>query len=299
MIKMRSILSLFFCFFSFALLAQDYIDLARFHYSNTPQNNFDSIEGNTNIEDFGLDVTLPIQLNENNAFLTGFNIDQTTTKLSPLDNYTTFSTLNLKIGFNKKYASKWSGTYMFLPKISSDFKNLGSKDFQFGGLVLMKYQKKENLKYNVGLYYNGELFGPFVVPLFGLYYKSENGKFEANLTLPIWADVNYKLNKFTKVGANFAAFVRSYHLSENAAYVVKKSNDVFGYLQFNLTKSMLLQTKTGYTIGRSYKVYNDNEKADFGFSAFRFGDERTVLNPTFKDGLVFKMRLIYRFHIDK
>ena len=43
----------------------------------------------------------------------------------------------------------------------------------------------------------------------------------------------------------------------------KKSNDILGYLQFNLTKSVLLQTKTGYTIGRSYKVYDDNDKTDF------------------------------------
>lgn len=291
--------SISFYLLSFVSFGQDYVDLARFHYSNTPQNNFDSIGGSTNVEDFGLDVTLPIQINDSNAFLTGFNIDQIKTKFHPTDNFRTVSSVNLKIGFNKKHSSKWSGTYMFLPKLSSDFKNLGSKDFQFGALALMKYHKKENLKYNIGIYYNGELFGPFIVPLLGIYYKSENGKFEANLTLPIWTDINYKVNNFMKIGANFAAFVRSYHLSENAAYIVKKSNDIFGYLQFNLAKSVLLQTKTGYTIGRSYKVYADNDKADLGLSAFRFGDDRTVLNPTFKDGLVFKIRLIYRFHIEK
>lgn len=290
-------LFLLLCLLSFLSSGQDYVDLIRFHYSNTSQNNFDSIAGSTNVEDFGLDVTLPIQLNDSNAILTGLNIDQIKTQFYPLDNFSTVSSVNIKIGYNKKYGKKWSGTYMLLPKIASDFKKITSKDFQFGALILMKYSKKENLKYNIGAYYNGELFGPFLVPLLGIYYKSKNEKFEANLTLPIWADVNYKLNKFMKVGANFAAFVRSYHLSENAAYVVKKSNDLFGYLQFNLIKSVLLQTKTGYTIGRSYKVYDDNDRADFGFSAFRFGDGRTVLNPTFKDGINFKVRLIYRFHI--
>lgn len=292
-------LSLFLSLFSCFSFGQDYVDLARFHYADTPQNDFDSIGGNTNVQDFGLDVTLPIKLNEGNVILTGFNIDQITTKLHPTTNPTTVSTVNLKVGFNKKHSDKWSGTYMFLPKISSDFKNLSSKDYQFGALALMKYNKKENLKYNIGLYYNGELFGPFLVPLLGLYYRSENEKFEANLTLPIWADVNYKLSNFIKIGANFSAFVRSYHLGENNAYVVKKSNDVFGYLQFNLTKSILLQTKTGYSIGRSYKVYNDGDETNLAVSAFRFGDDRTVLNPTFKDGLIFKVRLIYRFHIEK
>lgn len=292
-------LSLFFSLLTFNSFSQNYVDVARFHYADTPQNDFDSIGGTTNVKDFGLDVTLPIVINESNTFLTGFNIDQITTKLHPTSNTVTISTVNLKIGYNKKHSDKWSGTYMFLPKISSDFKKITSKDYQFGGLVLMKYNKKANLKYNIGLYYNSELFGPFLVPLLGLYYKSDNDKFEANLTLPIWADINYKLNNFMKVGANFSAFVRSYHLGENNAYVVKKSNDLFGYLQFNLTKSLLLQTKTGYTIGRSFKVYNDDDKADLGVSAFRFGDDRTELNPTFKDGLIFKARLIYRFHIEK
>ncbi|MGB0887576.1 MAG: DUF6268 family outer membrane beta-barrel protein [Vicingaceae bacterium] len=293
------LLSCFLSLISFVSFGQDYADLARFHYSNTPQNNFDSIGGNTNVEDFGLDVTLPILLPSKNLILTGFNIDQIKTKLHPTNNYSTLSTINLKVGFNKKHSDKWSGTYMLLPKLSSDFKNLESKDFQLGGLVLMKYNKKENLKYNIGLYYNRELFGSFFAPLFGLYYKSENEKLEINLTLPIWADVNYKLTNFMKVGANLSVGVRSYHLSESAAYVVKKSNDVFGYLQFNLTKSVLLQTKTGYAFGRSFKVYDDEDKTDFGLSGFRFGDERTVINPTFKDGLLFKIRLIYRFHIEK
>ena len=278
--------------------AQTYVDLARFHYSTTPHNDFDSIAGNTTLQDFGVDITLPIKLNDSNAILTGLNLDQIKTKFHPLYDFQTVSTVNLKIGYNKKHSKKWRGTYLFLPKISSDIKNITSKDFQLGALILMKYNKKENLKYNVGLYYNNELFGPFLVPLLGLYYKSKNDKFEANLTLPIWADVNYKLSKWVKFGANFSAFVRSYHLSENNAYVVKKSNEVFGYLQFNLTKSVLVQMKTGHSIGRSYKIYNDNDKVDMGISAFRIGDERTVLNPTFKDGVIFRVRLIYRFNIE-
>src|SRR5690606_13764505 len=100
------------------------------------------------------------------------------------------------------------------------------------------------------------------------------------------------------IGSNFNAGVRSYNLSENNAYVVKKTNEIFGYLQFNINKSILIQTKAGYTIGRSYRTYNTNDKTDVGISAFRFGDNRTVLNPDFNDGAIFRVRLLYRFHID-
>jgi hypothetical protein len=296
---MKTIVTLCFVFFlSNFCFAQNYVDLAKFYYGSTPTNIFDSIGGNTTVEEFGVDLTTPIKLNDNNVFVTGVMLEQIKVKLHPLTNPQTISTINLKVGFNKIHSEKLSGTYMILPKLSSDFKSLSSKDFQLGALILMKFKKNEDLKYNGGIYYNQELFGPFFVPLLGLYYKSPNKKFETNITLPIWADINYQLANWLNIGSNFNAGVRSYNLSENNAYVVKKTNEIFGYLQFNINKSILIQTKAGYTIGRSYRTYNTNDKTDVGISAFRFGDNRTVLNPDFNDGAIFRVRLLYRFHID-
>ena len=181
--------SLFTFLFSLLSFGQNYVDLARIHYATTPENEFDSIGGNSIVEEFGADITLPIQLNDDNTILTGFYLEQINTQLDPL-NPISISTINVKVGFNKKHSEKWNGTYILLPKLASDFINLTSKDFQIGGLVLMKYTKKENLKYSFGLYANGEMYGPMLTPLFGLYYKSKNQKFEANFTLPIWDDTS-------------------------------------------------------------------------------------------------------------
>ena len=297
---MKLILIFFFSLFSYSIsFSQSYIDIVKFQYSITPQNEFDSIRGATNIKEFNADIFLPIQLTNNNAILSGLMLEQLKLKPYPLADFTTISTINLKIGFNRNHSEKWNGTYLLLPKLSSDFKKITAKDFQLGGLILMKYTKNEHLKYNVGLYYNDELFGPFFVPLVGFYYKSKNDKFEANLTLPIWTDINYKLKNWLSMGTNFSAGVRSYYLGNDNAYVVKKTNEIFGYLQFSFNKSIVLQTKTGYSIGRSYRVYNENEKIDFGVSSFRFDDHRTVLNPDFNDGLIYQFRLIYRFNIEE
>ena len=284
-------------FISTSITAQDYVDLIKNHYAISPNNSFDSIGGKTDVVEFGTDITLPIVLKNENVFITGIAAEQINLKLHPHTKSYNLSSIALKLGYQAKHSEKISGTYMLLPKLASDFKNLGGKDLQLGGLALYKIKKSELFKYHAGLYYNGELFGPFVVPLLGFYYKSENKKFEANFTLPIWADVNYSLTNWMNIGTNFSAFVRSYHLSQSDAYVAKKANEVFGYLQFNIKKSFILQTKVGYSIGRSYKAYEDNDKTDFAFSAFRFGDNRTVLNPTFDDGLIYRVKLLYRFHI--
>lgn len=283
-------------FISGSITAQDYVDLVKNHYAISPNNRIDSIGGTRDVEEFGTDITLPIVLKNENVFITGIAAERINLKF-PLTNSYNFSSIALKLGYQANHSKKVSGTYMLLPKLASDFKSINSKGFQLGGLALYKIKKSELFKYHAGLYYNSELFGPFVVPLLGFYYKSENKKFEANFTLPIWADVNYSLSNWVNIGTNFSAIVRSYHLSQNNIYIVKKTNEIFGYLQFNIKKSFILQTKVGYSIGRSYKAYDDSDKTDFALSAFRFGDNRTVLNPTFNDGVIFRVRLLYRFHI--
>ena len=165
----------------------------------------------------------------------------------------------------------------------------------------MKYTKRDNLQYRIGMYYNSELFGPFCVPLFGLYYLSPSKKFEVNLTLPFLADMNYKLHDRLNIGVNFFGQVRSYHLTDissdtgnTGGYVVKTTNDLYGYLKFNLSKGLSLQTRVGYSLGRSYRVYDENDKITFGSVLIQVGDNRQQLNTDFSNGFVYQLTLQYR-----
>jgi hypothetical protein len=207
------------------------------------------------------------------------------------------------LGINIKYSEKLSATYLLLPKLSSDFKSIGSKDFQIGAVAIFKYKKTENLNFQGGLYYNSELFGPFFVPILGVYYLSPNKKFEANIKIPISADINYTFVPRVRAGGSFSAFVRTFHLNEPYQgnpdnYLTKATNEVYGYLQFDLPKGIILQTKVGYSIARNYRIYDIEDRVTWGFSAFKFGDDRKQLNTDFSDGMILKAKLIYRFHLD-
>jgi len=293
---MKKIVFFFLFLFSLnAYQAQDYVDLARFHYQTTPDNNFDSLIGKSNVQEFGADITLPIQLNDSNTIISGLYLEQIKTRIHPQSDYITFSTVNLKIGYNHQLSEKWNGTYILLPKFSSDFKKLTHKDFQLGGFILMKYSVQKNFKYHLGLYFNNELYGTLYSPLLGLYYKSPNNKLEANLTLPIWADVNYKLIDWLNIGTSFSSITKTYNLGNKDYFIKKKTNELFAYLQFTLKKSILIQTKAGYSIGRSYKAFNRTDKVDADVYGIQFGAKQTPINPTFKDGMIFQARLIYRF----
>jgi Domain of unknown function (DUF6268) len=282
------------------VFAQNYVELAKFYYSNTALNAFEQSDSSTRVKEFGLDITVPLLINTSDAILTGLIYERIETKLFEADPAVTFSVTGLRVGLSKKHSEKWSGTYLLVPKLASDFKEITWKDFQLGGIALLKYTKHENLNYKLGLYFNTELSGPFLAPLLGLYYLNDRKKIEVNLMLPFLADINYNLLSRLYVGANFTGMVRSYHLSETptretSGYVVKSSNEFSSYLKFNVTNALSLQARVGYSLGRSYRVYDDDDKITFGTVLIRVGDDRQQLNTDFADGFVYHASLAYRF----
>ncbi len=289
-------------FFTLTASAQNYIDIAHFNYGNTPLNNFENTTEQTNVEEFGLQLTFPIVLNEKTVILTGISADRSRLRLDP--NFLDHSSLNkvrLQLGINQVHSEKWTGTYVLLPSIASYFETISIDDFQLGLLTLFTYKKRENLNYKVGFYTNTENYGPLFVPLLGLYYLSPNQKFEATLLLPGQADVNYKLAKKTALGMNFDGVTASYNLNKSMSipkgrYVVRSSNELYTYLQFQIGKSILAKTKVGYSISRTYKVFDNEDKVDLSLSSLYFGDDRTQLNTNFKEGAIFKVELLYRIH---
>ena len=236
--------------------------------------------------------------------LSGIIYENIQTKLFEDGNYVSLSSVTLKVGMNKVFSEKWSGTAVLLPKLASDFIRVGQKDFQMGGIALMKFKKSSNVNYKFGLYYNSELFGPFFVPMIGLYYLSPNKKFETNIMLPLQADVNYKIIPFMNIGFNFNGQIRSYHVTDitptqHSDYVARSTNEFFAYLKFNVSKSLSIQTKVGQSVGRSYKVYADNDKVNFGLPATFIGPKRQQLNTNFSNGQIFQVTLLYRFNLEK
>lgn len=297
--KSFSILHVFVCF---TISAQNYVDLARFSYSNTPSNNFENNLEETTIEEFDLQLMYPIIWNNKTTLLTGLSANTAKLKLDFKVSSRSLYSIGLKLGLKKVYSEKWSGTYMLLPKIASEFNSFSKEDFQLGLFTLFTFTKKENLKYKVGFYANTEKFGPMIVPLVGLYYLNPNNKFEANATLPISFDLNYELFKKTVLGVSFSGLTKTFNLNKsmytaNNEYVVLSSNELLTYLQFQLGKSIFLNTKAGYAISRSNKIFDSNDKIDLAVSSMYLGDNRTQLNQNFETGAIFKIQLLYRFQI--
>jgi len=301
---MKYILSLFTCLAFMTAKAQNYFDIGSISYANTPSNKFENSSEQTGVEELELKLNFPVVIDEKNVLLAGLYANRTQVKLDPdISEDTNLNSIGLVLGLNHTYSDKWSAIYVVLPKISSDLTELSGKDFQLGLLSLFNYTKRSDLKYKIGLYANTERYSLSVLPLLGLYYQSPDKKFEANLTLPISADLNFQLFEKTKVGLNFDGFGSSYNMNKRLyinkdTYAVKASNQLFAYLMFQLGTSFYVKPKLGYSIFRTYEVFENNDKVDFSVGPFYVGDNRTQLNTDFKDGAIFKIEMLYRVHFN-
>lgn len=285
----------FFC------LSQEYIDLFKIGYGQSIKNEFKNIDESTSITSFKAGLTVPIPINENHALITGAEFSFNKLQLFPDSEFKNLYNTFLSLGLASTWSEKWSTTLVLLPKIASDYKQISSDDFYLGGIGILKYKKSENLLYRIGFYASQEAYGIFATPILGLYYKSPNEKFEMDLSLPIKGDINYNLGAAT-LGIDYFGISRSFNLqfdNSPAMYADLSSTEFATYLQFNVfDERILLRTKLGYA-NDDYKVYEKNEKIDLALSAFRFGDDRTQLNPPFKGSIFVKLEMVYRYDLAK
>lgn len=292
-------LVILFAFVLSSAYAQDYVDVLKIGYSDTFNNDFEGTLQSTNVSIFETNLTYPVVLDENNALITGIDFASNKLQLFPNADFTTLYTTTLKVGLAKTFNEKWSGTFVFLPKIASDYKNITGDDFYVGGYTLLKLKKKENLIYRFGLYGSTEAFGFFTTPIFGWYYLSPSERFEMDVSLPVAVDINYRIGGVT-LGADYMGIGRSFNVNPDNApkvYADLSSLDFATYAQLNfMDDSVLLRGKLGYS-SNNYEVYADGEKIDLGLSAFSFGDDRTQLNPAINGSLFVKVEAIYRFDI--
>jgi len=302
-LNMKHFLSVLLFFIFLQGFSQNYFEVANFAYTTTPPNDFETSSAQTTVEEFALEFNFPVVLNKKSVLLTGLFANKTIVALDANMPKTDLNVLGLNLGINHTFNDRWSGTFMVFSRLASDKIKFSNDNLQIAFLSLFTNIKRDHLKWRYGIYANTEQYGIMLVPILGLYYVSNNNKFEANLNLPILADINYILGHKFWLGMGFDGLGTSYNLtnqnySSDGAYVVKTSNELFGYLRFQINKSIFLNTKVGYAIDRKYEVYDANDDINLALTNIYFGDDRTRLNERFKDGVLFKIELLYRLYFE-
>ncbi|MGJ8665486.1 MAG: DUF6268 family outer membrane beta-barrel protein [Patiriisocius sp.] len=294
--------------------AQNYVDILKVGYGNSFNHSFEGFPDKMNIKSLDVDFTYPIVIDDDNAIITGFlhsnnNLNifpESFTNQNPLaptslsENVSLYSTI-LKLGLATNFNEKWSGTFVVLPNLSSDYRDLSGDNFYLGGVAVIKYQKNEHLKYRFGIYAMDQAYGVFTTPILGFYYLSPNERFEMDASLPISADINYRFDDWA-IGFDYFGIGRTFDIhQENTPdyYLDYGSLDFSLYTQYSLLeKSVLIRGKVGYS-DVNVEAYADGDDIDLRVSAFDFGPERTQINPIVSGGIFAKIEVLYRFNLSK
>lgn len=282
--------------------AQDYLDLARLSYTLTPDSQFDNGKSGPSLNEFNLQLDLPIVLDEKNAFITSFSTNILNTPLHPdQTDRTHLYAFFFRFGLNKIYNETWSGTYLVIPKLTTDFSSGLRTGYQIGFVALVNQKKSSRLKFTYGLYTNTEEFGQLLVPLLGGYYLSEDGKWELTALMPALLDLNRKISERFNLGFNYDGIGTTYSIDNefyDDSYLSRGSTQFYTYGQYRLTSNLFLRAKLGYDI-RSYKIFDEDDKVGLSLASIYFGNNRIKQNIELKDNVMFKLEFFYRFNLPK
>lgn len=284
---------------------QDYVDLIRVSYGRSGSARFEGTDERTTIVDFGVDTTIPVPVNDHVTVLTGLMYEVIRTRLYRDSDASTLHGAGVKLGVNFTSGEhRWMGTFMLLPRLNTDFHNVDRRSLQIGGLIVFRKTINPYANYKIGLYMNSEFFGTWIVPMIGFYYQRPGRPWEVSVFLPVSFDASYALSGRVRAGAMFTGMRRSYQLSGiptygGVGYLDRVANDLGGYLSWQLAKGIVLQSRVTYSIGRSGKVFEKNDKIDVGFPLGSLGDNRVQLNDNVTDGWQAQLLLIYRLKLDR
>lgn len=188
---------------------------------------------------------------------------------------------------------------LIAPRLMSDFQNLDGNSFQLGGIA--SYQNDLNTRLNLGFgaIYNQELFGPYLVPLVLLDWQASERWYIEGM-IPVTLKVHYRVNEGLEVGFNHFGLITSYYLGNPdyaGDYMERQSIDLSLFARQRLYKNFYIEGMVGRTFGRSYRQYAGDQKVDFAIPLVTFGDDRTVKNVSFKDGMIFTLKLIFNLQV--
>lgn len=284
----------------FISIAQPYVDILNVKSQYFLKTNYaDSTNNKLVSNQQEATFLIPLVLKNKDIIYIGGDYTQLNFSSSGKSNeYGHLQTVSLQLGYEKGWKNeKWRTFAMVIPKINSDLGYIHSNDFQLGGVVLFKYQKKENLSYHIGAYYNREFFGNYFLPLLGIDWRI-NKRLNLFGDFPASMNLEYKFGKSFYGGAEFYCVVSSYRTETTILTndYIREGDKIFGHEEFRiylhayLSSHLVLSAQTGETFYRVFEQYDSkNDPARAG--------SNSIYRKT-KDQLFFNIGIAYRFRLD-
>lgn len=280
---------------------QNSIELANLYYRTSPLNSVTDSAHTYTLKTVAADFKLPLVINDENIAFIGLDYQKNILQNSLHSrDHIDFTSTSLQIGLEHKWNKRSKMLFMSITRLNSDFKSIALNHFQQGGLVLGTSAHSSNFDWKYGAYYNGEFFGPIVVPLFGFNWKM-NDQWRLKVIVPLNFELSYQPTSHFITGLRFegvnASFRTHQNPLQNEAYIDKADNNLWAFSELEIDKNCWFQIKAGYSILRKYRIYEKSDKLNWKLGPVNCGDERPEVATTFDNGFSFEARLIYRLRI--
>ena len=267
---MRTIILILFIGSSVSLAAQNYSDIVNVNYQflKIYPDDYDQKAFET-----GLKIKLPLRLNNDRDYLIlggRMNHFRHSTSLFP----DTESKLSIVEGdltyFNKIQGTPWSYMVQMHAGVYSDFIDVDGSHWQYGGYGIGYYRLNEDICFSLGIFYHMEAYGPFVIPFGGLEW-SVSDRFFLYALFPYLINAEYKLADRWYAGAEISFIAETYRISKtgsnNIVHYVSDHTldfpwsyiDVNVFLDFYITKNIVVYAKPGFTYLRRLELYDVND----------------------------------------
>ncbi len=297
---------LFLCI-SIVLHAQPSIDLFTLSgVYGTPAPYQNPLDGKATESGTLINFKVPIKCSEKTIWFNDFTYTLYSIKNDldpePVDRLTSMKlhAFILQTGISQKLDDQNGFQLLLVPRYTTDFEGSDPKNWQLGAIGLYEHRFTKKLLMRFGALYNGELFGPLVVPLIFTDWQVSD-RWSITGLLPIHLKVNYMINNRLITGFSHFGFITTYRINQEefkSDYVERNSIDESLFLRWKMMGNLHLETRVGYSLSREYAQYDEDQKMDLRISLISIGDDRIQKNVNFNSGPIISFRLVYALPLD-
>jgi hypothetical protein len=248
-------------------------------------------------------LVLPIVLKDSSVWYTSvdyqyFAVNNEPTATSLQDNFNLHGII-LRTGLIYKLSSKTNLQVLFAPRYMTDFNASFANSLQLGGVLMFEKVKSPTYTYRIGVFYNQECFGPYIVPVFYLDW-SMTSKFKITGLIPIYGKIYYQPNDNFSVGLHFIGLTTTYRINEKNLenyYIDRRSIDVSLFSNIRLFDNLFIEGRLGYSVSKDYGLFAKDDKITLGLPLVNIGDDRVRQNNEFDGSLFAQLKLLYSLPI--
>jgi len=249
---------------------------------------------------FMSNLNLPIVLKDSSIWYTSLDYQYFAVNNTYSSVYPDFEGFRLhgfifKTGYIYRFNSKSFLQILFSPRYMGDFNASFSKSIQLGGLVMYERIKNENFTYRLGVMYNQEFFGTYIVPVFYLDWNLGNN-FKINGLIPIYGKVFYQPSQNFSTGLHFIGLTTTYRINEENYenyYIDRRSIDLSWFANTHVWDNFYLEGRLGYSLSKDYGLFEEDDKITLGLPLVNIGDDRTRQNSEFGSSMFVHLKLVY------